>query len=229
VRPDSLGYNVIGELPGTDPEKKDEVVLMGGHLDSWLAGSGATDNAAGCAVVMEALRILTALDVKPRRTIRLGLWDAEETSDDYAGASGYARRHLGDPRGTTRLPGHARFSAYFNVDNGSGRIRGLWMQGNSAARPLFDRLLAPFADLGATHTTIAHTGSTDHIPFWSLGLPAFQFIQDPLDYESRTHHTALDGADYLIETDLKQAAVVLAGLVLQVAQMEDLVPRGGQP
>lgn len=229
VRPDSLGYNVIAEIPGVDPRLKEQVVMLGGHLDSWIAGSGAADNAAGCAVGMEALRILAALGVQPRRTIRLALWDAEETSEDYAGSSGYVRRHFGDPGTGARLPGHALLSAYFNFDNGGGKIRGISLQGNPAARPLFDQLLAPFADLGATHTSIRNVAETDHVSFWALGLPAFQFIQDPLDYESRTHHTALDLGDYLIEDDLKQAAVVLAGIVYQVAMRDQLVPRGTAP
>lgn len=143
VRPDSLGYNLVAEIPGTD--RKDEVVLLGGHLDSWISGSGAADNAAGCAVVMEALRILQAQGLHPRRTTRIALWDGEEPSEVYAGSTGYVLRHLGDRKTGVRLPEYQQFSTYLNVDNGSGRIRGVWLQGNSAARPIFEELLASVA------------------------------------------------------------------------------------
>lgn len=223
LQPDSLGYDVIAEIPGTD--LAGEVVMLGGHLDSWISGSGAADNAAGCAVGMEVLRILMAQGLKPRRTIRLGLWDAEEPSQDYAGSIGYVRRNLADPKTGKRLPGWERFSAYLNLDNGSGRIRGIYLQGNGAARPLFEALLAPFADLGANHVTLAATGETDHISFVSVGLPGFQFIQDPLDYLTRTHHSHLDTGDYLVEDDLKQAATVMASVVYHLAMRDSLVPR----
>lgn len=229
VKPDSVGYNVIGELPGSDPALAPQVVMMGGHLDSWIAGSGATDDAAGCAIAMEVLRVLKATGLQPRRTIRIGLWDGEETSDDYIGSTGYVMRHFGDPYTGARGPEHDRLSVYFNVDNGAGAIRGLWLQGNTAAQPLFSQLLAPFADLGATTISLQNTGSTDHLAFWGVGLPAFQFIQDPLDYESRTHHTSLDVGDYLSEPDMKQAVTVLAGLVYHVAQRDALVPRQAVP
>lgn len=223
VRPDSLGYNVIAEIPGTD--RADEVVMLGGHLDSWISGSGAGDNAAGCAVGMEVMRILMAQGLKPRRTIRLALWDAEEPSEDYAGSIGYVRRNLADPKTGKHLPAWDYFSAYLNLDNGSGRIRGIYLQGNRGARSLFESLLAPFADLGANHVTLAATGETDHISFVSVGLPGFQFIQDPLDYETRTHHSNLDTGDYLVEDDLKQAATVMASVVYHLAMRDSLVPR----
>lgn len=223
VRPDSVGYNVIAEIPGTDLQ--DQVVLIGGHLDSWIAGSGAGDNAAGCAVAMEVFRILMAQGFKPRRTIRLALWDAEEPSEDYAGSIGYVRRNLADPKTGTRLPAYDRFSAYLNLDNGSGRIRGIYLQGNKGARSLFESLLAPFADLGANHVTLAATGETDHISFVAVGLPGFQFIQDPLDYDTRTHHSHLDTGDYLVEDDLKQSAAVMASVVYHLAMRDSLVPR----
>lgn len=222
----ALGSNVIAEIPGSDPALRDQVVMLGGHLDSWIAGTGAADNAAGCAVGMEVLRILQAAHLQPRRTIRLALWDAEEPSEDYAGSMGYVRRHFGDPAGGLRTAEHAAFSAYFNFDNGSGRIRGIYLQGDAAARPVFESLLAPFADLGANHVTIANTGETDHIPFWAVGLPAFQFIQDPLDYDSRVHHSDLDIGDYLREADLQQAAVVMASVVYHVAMRDAPIPRG---
>ncbi len=222
---DSLGRDVIAEIPGSDPALKDQVVMLGGHLDSWIAGTGAADNAAGCAVGMEVLRILTATHLQPRRTIRLALWDAEEPSEDYAGSMGYVRRHFGDPGTGVLKREHAGLSAYFNFDNGSGRIRGIYLQGNAAARSIFESLLAPFADLGANHVTLASTGETDHVPFWALGLPAFQFIQDPLDYDSRVHHSDLDVGDYLREGDLEQAAVVMASVVYRVAMRDSLMPR----
>ncbi len=222
---DSLGMDVVAEIPGSDPALRDQVVMLGGHLDSWIAGTGAADNAAGCAVGMEVLRILMAADLHPRRTVRLALWDAEEPSEDYAGSMGYVRRHFGDPATGVLRPEQARLSAYFNFDNGSGRIRGIYLQGDTPARPIFESLLAPFTDLGANHVTIANTGETDHIPFWALGLPAFQFIQDPLDYDSRVHHSDLDVGDYLREDDLKQAAVVMASVVYHVAMRDSLIPR----
>ncbi len=219
------GMNVIAELPGADPALASEVVMLGGHLDSWISGSGATDNAAGCAVVMEVLRIIHALHLQPRRTVRLALWDAEEPSEDYAGSMGYVKRHFGDWKSGVRLPEHARLSAYFNLDNGSGRIRGIYLQGNAAARSLFESILHPLADLGADHVSLGSTGETDHVSFWAVGLPGFQFIQDPLDYDSRTHHASFDTGDYLREDDLRQAAVVLATVVYQVAMRDGLVPR----
>jgi Zn-dependent M28 family amino/carboxypeptidase len=202
--------------------------MVGGHFDSWTAGTGATDNAAGTAVAMEALRILRAVGAQPRRTIRIALWDGEE-HEDYYGSLGWVRAHLGDPE-TMRLgPEHGRVSAYFNFDNGTGRVRGLWMQGNAAARDVLRPLLAPFADLGATTLTIANTGSTDHMPFVGVGVPAFTFLQDPIDYETRTHHTAADVAANLLEDDLKQAAVVTAAVLLQTADLDARLPRPAAP
>jgi Zn-dependent M28 family amino/carboxypeptidase len=166
-----------------------------------------------------------AADLHPRRSIRLALWDAEEPSEDYAGSMGYVRTHFGDPATGQLRAEQAGLSAYFNLDNGSGKIRGIYLQGNASARPIFEALLAPFADLGANHLTLANTGETDHVPFWALGLPAFQFIQDPLDYDSRVHHSDLDVGDHLIEADLEQAAVVMASVVYQVAMRDGLIPR----
>lgn len=226
---DSLGYDVVAELPGADPKLAPEVVMIGGHLDSWIGGTGATDNAAGCAVAMEVLRILKAVGAHPRRTIRVGLWDGEEPTADYSGSVGYVKHHFGDPATMRLLPEHARFDAYFNLDNGTGKIRGIYLQGDSAARPVFQRLLAPLADLGAGALTIANTGSTDHISFVGVGLPAFEFIQDPLDYETRTHHSVLDVGDLLSEDDLKQAAVVMASVVYQTAMLDARIPRPPLP
>jgi hypothetical protein len=228
TRADSQGVNVIAELPGSDPSLASEVVMVGGHFDTWTAGTGATDNAAGAAVAMEALRILRTIGAQPRRTIRIALWDGEE-HEDYHGSLGWVRAHLGDPETMRLKPEHAKVSAYFNFDNGTGRIRGLWMQGNAAAREVFRPMLAPFADLGATTLTLANTGSTDHMPFVGVGVPAFTFLQDPIDYESRTHHTNADVAANLLEEDLKQAATVTAAMLLQTANLPARVPRAPLP
>jgi Zn-dependent M28 family amino/carboxypeptidase len=221
---DSIGYNVIAEIPGTDPALHDEVVMLGGHFDGYPVGTDATDNAAGSAVAMEVLRILKATGARPRRTIRLALWDGEE-HEDYWGSMGYVKKHFGDPETMRLLPAQSKISAYFNFDNGTGRIRGIYMQGNEAVRPIFSALLEPFADLGAATLSIVNKGSTDHMPFTSVGIPAFNFIQDPIDYETRTHHSNRDVAYYLIENDLKQAAVVTASVVLHVANRDGLLPR----
>jgi carboxypeptidase Q len=228
VRDDSTGYNVVAELPGTDPTLRAQVVMAGGHLDSWTAGTGATDNAAGCAVAMEALRILKAIGARPKRTIRIALWDGEE-QEDYFGSMGYVKRHFGDPATMALKPEHALLSAYYNYDTGTGRVRAVSLQGNAAARPYIEAFLAPWHDLGAATVTLANTGSTDHMPFTSVGLPAFNLIQDPIDYETRTHHTSLDVADYLVEDDLKQSAAVLASLLLSTANLPDRMPRPPLP
>jgi hypothetical protein len=224
LKGDSLGYNVIAEIPGTDPAVANEVVMLGGHFDGWPAGTGATDNAAGSAVAIEVMRILKAVGANPRRTIRIALWDGEE-HEDYFGSMGYVRKHFGDPESMRLKPGQSKISAYFNFDNGTGRVRGIYMQGNEAVRPIFSSFLAPFSDLGANTLTIANTGSTDHMPFTSVGIPAFTFIQDPIDYETRTHHTTLDLAANLLEGDLKQAAVVTASVVLHTANRDAILPR----
>ena len=228
VPDDGMGINIVAELPGTDPAVRDEVVLVGGHFDSWTAATGATDNAAGVAVAMEAMRLLVMTGAKPRRTIRIALWDGEE-HEEYWGSRGYVVKYLGDPATMRLLPEQARTSAYFNIDNGTGRIRGLYLQGNASARAFFAPMFAPFADLGASTLTIKKVGSTDHMPFVGIGVPAFTFIQDPIDYESRTHHTNLDMAQALLEPDLRQAAVVTAGIILQTANAPTLVPRTPLP
>lgn len=228
LQQDSLGYNVIAEVRGADRRLRDQVVMLGGHFDSWHVGTGATDNAAGVAVAMEAMRILRATGLQPRRTIRMALWDGEE-QEDYHGSMGYVRRHFGNPETMRLLPGHRTLSAYFNADSGTGRIRGIYTQGNAAVIPVFQALLAPFDDLGATTVSIANVGSTDHIPFNGVGLPGFNMIHDRLDYYSRTHHTSLDRADYLVEEELQQAAVVLASLIYHVANRAEMIPRGPRP
>ncbi len=222
---DSLGYNVIAEIPGTD--LSDEVVMLGGHLDSWHAGTGATDNAAGCAVMMEAVRILKELDLKPRRTIRIALWDAEEQG--YLGSSGYIKKHFGD-RATMELkPDHEKVSVYFNFDNGTGKIRGIYLQENEAARPIFEEWFKPFHDLGASTITLRNTGGTDHIPFNRIGIPGFQFIQDKIDYSTRTHHTNMDVYDKMQKGDLMQASVIVASFVYNATMMDEKIPRKPLP
>lgn len=224
---DQTGYNVLADLPGTDSKLKDELVMLGGHYDSWHAATGATDNAAGCAVMMEAVRILKALNVRPRRTIRVALWTGEE--QDYYGSVGYVKKHFGDPHTLKLLPGHEKLSAYFNLDNGAGRIRGVNLQGNEAVRPIFEAYLAPFNYLGATTLTTANTGGTDHMAFEAVGLPGFQFIQDPLEYNTRTHHTNLDFYEAVVEDDLKQAAAVIATFVYHTAMRDERLPREALP
>ena len=219
------GSNVIAEIPGG--RKKDEIVMLGAHLDSWHAGTGAADNAAGSAVVMEAARILTALPLEMDRTVRLALWDGEEQG--LYGSLAYVENHFADPMTMKLKPEHANLSAYFNVDNGSGKIRGIYLQQNDRVRPVFEAWLKPFADLGATTITIRNTTGTDHQSFDGVGLPGFQFIQDPLDYGSRTHHSDIDVHDHIEESDLMQAAAILASFVYHAATREEMLPRKPLP
>lgn len=221
------GFNVIAEIPGTDPALKSEVVMLGGHLDSWHSGTGATDNGAGCAVALEAMRVLKAIGVKPRRTIRVALWSGEE--QDYFGSVGYVERHFGDLKTISLKPEHAKLSAYFNLDNGSGRIRGINLQGNEAVRPIFEAWLRPFRYLGASTLTTLNTGGTDHMPFDAVGLPGFQFIQDPLSYETKVHHSNLDLYEAASPDDLKQASAVLATFVYHAAMRDAMLPRKPLP
>jgi carboxypeptidase Q len=224
---DTLGYNVIAEIKGTDKNLKDEVVMLGGHLDSWHAGTGATDNGAGSMVMMEAIRILKAIGIKPRRTIRIALWSGEE--EGLLGSRGYVKKTFADPADMKLLPAHEKFSSYFNVDNGTGKIRGVYLQGNEAVRPIFQQWLAPFNDLGAKTLTISNTGGTDHLSFDAVGLPGFQFIQDPLEYETRNHHSNMDVYDHLQEDDLKQAATIVAAFVYDAAMRDAKIPRKELP
>jgi carboxypeptidase Q len=224
---DVEGFNVVAELPGSDPVLKDEVVMLGGHFDSWHTGTGATDNGAGSAVAMEALRILKAIGAKPRRTIRLALWTGEE--QDYFGSLGYVERHFGDLKTLALKPEHAKLAAYFNLDNGAGRIRGVNLQGNEAARPIFDAWLQPFHYLGAATLTALNTGGTDHMPFDAVGLPGFQFIQDPLNYETRVHHSNLDVYEEAIPDDLEQASVIMASFAYNAAMRDAMLPRKPLP
>ena len=214
-----MAFNTVAEIPGGD--KKDEIVMCGAHMDSWHTGTGATDNAAGVGVCMEAVRILQALKVTPRRTIRIALWSGEE--EGLFGSSAYVAKHFGtakDPK-----PEYDKLSAYFNLDNGTGKVRGVWGQANKEAVPIFKAWLAPFADLGANTVTLRNTGSTDHIPFDAVGLPGFQFIQDTIEYNTRTHHSNQDVFDRIQEGDVKQASVVLAAFLYNAAMRDEKMPR----
>jgi len=219
------GYNVVAELPGG--AKKDEVVMLGAHLDSWHSGTGATDNAAGSAVMMEVMRILKSLNLKLDRTVRIALWSGEE--EGIFGSEGYVKQHFGDPE-TMKLTGEqAKLSGYFNFDNGTGKIRGVYLQGNDAMRPVFEQWFAPFRDEGVSTITIRNTGGTDHLSFNAVGLPGFQFIQDPMDYFNTTHHSQVDTLDHVHAEDLMQASSIIATIVYQAANRPDLLPRKPLP
>jgi carboxypeptidase Q len=224
---DLQGYNVVGEIPGTDPKLKDQLVIIGGHLDSWHAATGATDNAAGSAVMMEVMRILKRVGFKPRRTVRILLWSSEEQG--IHGSRNYVINHFGDAKTMILKPEQAKVSAYYNLDNGTGKIRGVYLQGNAAAGEIFKSWLVPFKDLGATTVTINNTGGTDHLSFDAVGIPGFQFIQDPMDYSTRTHHTNQDTYDKLSEDDLKQAATITATFVYNTSQRDEMIPRKPLP
>ncbi len=256
---DLMGYNTVAEIPGTD--LKDEIVMLGGHMDSWHSGTGATDNAAGCAVTMEAVRIIQALGLKPRRTIRIALWSGEEQG--LLGSRAYVAEHFGSMQNpaTSAAPatggpnnamgggsgngngnatpqagptlvkkaGYENFSAYFNLDNGTGKIRGVYLQGNEGVRPIFRQWLAPFRNLGAATLTISNTGGTDHLAFDGVGLPGFQFIQDEIEYDTRTHHSNQDVFDRIQADDMKQAATIMAAFVYQTAMRDQKLPRKPAP
>jgi carboxypeptidase Q len=217
--------NIVGEIPGG--AKSGEVVMIGAHFDSWHAGTGATDNGAGSAVMIEVMRILKTLNVSMDRTVRIGLWSGEE--EGLYGSEAYVKQHFGDAKTMKLAPEHAKLSGYFNLDNGSGRIRGVYLQGNDAMRPLFESWLAPFRDEGATTITIRDTGGTDHLSFDAVGLPGFQFIQDPLDYGSVTHHSSMDTYDHAVGSDLMEAAAVIAAVVYQAANSPEMLPRKELP
>ncbi|HLI92255.1 MAG TPA: M20/M25/M40 family metallo-hydrolase [Puia sp.] len=224
---DLEGHNVVAEIPGTDPALGSQLVMLGGHLDSWSAATGATDNGAGCIVALEAVRILRSLGIKPKRTIRIALWDGEE--EGLLGSFHYIKNHFGDPADMKLKPEQARVSAYFNLDNGTGRIRGIFAQGNEKAADIFRQWLVPYKDLGATTVTLHNTGSTDHLGFDAVGIPGFQFIQDPIDYETRTHHSNEDNYDHLMIGDLQQAAAIMAGFVYNTAMRAEMLPRKPLP
>lgn len=239
---DPMGYNTVAEIPGTD--LKDEVVMLGAHLDSWHGGTGATDNGAGSAVAMEAVRLIKALDLHPRRTIRIALWSGEEQG--LFGSRGYVAEHLatrpeqpggggqfggggGGPRPPagplTFKPDYNKVSVYFNLDNGSGKIRGVYLQENSAAAPIFQSWMEPFRDLGMTTLTMRNTGGTDHLSFDAVGVPGFQFIQDELEYNTRTHHSNMDVYERLQRDDLMQASAIMASFVYNAAMRDQMFPR----
>jgi carboxypeptidase Q len=244
---DLMSYNTVAEIPGTD--LKQELVMLGGHMDSWHSGTGATDNGAGVSVGMEAVRILKALDLKPRRTIRIGLWSGEEQG--LMGSRAFVREHFGrspanmfgaapaanTPPGGQNGNGQAKdssestkadyenFSVYFNLDNGTGKIRGVYMQGNENVRPIFRKWLTPFREMGATTLTISNTGGTDHQSFDGIGLPGFQFIQDEVEYDTRTHHSNQDVFDRIQADDMKQASVIMAAFIYNAATIDQKIPR----
>jgi Zn-dependent M28 family amino/carboxypeptidase len=241
---DPMQANVVAEIPGTD--RAGEVVMLGAHLDSWHAGTGATDNGAGAVATMEAARILKAIGAAPRRTIRIALWSGEEQG--LFGSRAYVAQHFAtrpesreaDQKNPpesyrrktwpiTPKPEHGRFSAYFNLDNGSGKIRGIYAEQNAAVVPIFEKWIAPLKDLGVTTVTMRNTTGTDHEAFDEVGLPGFQFIQDDLEYETRTHHSNVDTYERLVAEDLKQASVVIAAFVWQAATRPDALPRKPMP
>jgi Zn-dependent M28 family amino/carboxypeptidase len=240
---DLNAYNTIAEIPGTD--KADELVMIGGHMDSWHSGTGATDNGAGVATAMEAVRILQTLGLKPRRTIRIGLWSGEEQG--LFGSLAYVNKHFGEPVNDNkdaafmrmvqggmaakiaRGPEYDKLSAYYNLDNGTGKIRGIYLQGNEALRPIFRQWLQPFRDLGAETVSASNTGGTDHLSFDAIGLPGFQFIQDEIEYDSRTHHSNQDVFDRIQEEDLKQAATIMAAFLYNTAMRDEKLPRKKGP
>ncbi len=215
--------NIFGEIPGTDARLRSETVMIGAHFDTWNAGTGATDNGAGSAVLMEVMRILKTVVLKPRRTIRIALWAGEE--QEYYGSRDYVEKKVGNISSAKPKAEPEQISAYFNLDNGSGKIRGIYLQGNEAVRPIFAALLEPFAYLGAVTLTTQNKSWTDHVIFDHLNVAAFQFIQDPLNYFTVTHHTNLDVYEYAIEDDLKKNAVIIAALVYHVAMRDEMLPR----
>ena len=224
---DLNSFNIIGEIPGADKAKADEIVMIGGHFDSWHAGTGATDNGAGSAVMLEAIRILKTSGLKMKRTVRIGLWTGEE--EGLLGSRAYVKEHFGDPATMQLKPEQAKLDAYYNIDNGTGKVRGVYLQGNEAVAPLFTEWMKPFNDLGMNTLTIRNTGGTDHLSFNSVGIPGFQFIQDEIDYESRTHHTNMDLYERIQEPDMKQMAVIVASFVYMTANRDEMIPRKPLP
>jgi len=217
--------NIVAEIPGTG--KPDEVVMIGAHFDSWHSGTGATDNGAGSAVMIEVMRVLKALNLRMERTVRIALWGGEEQG--LLGSLEYVKAHFADPKTMALKPEYAKLSGYFNLDNGSGRIRGVYLQEHDAMRPLFEQWLAPFHDLGVTTISIHNTGGTDHLSFARVGLPGFQFIQDQLAYGTVTHHTSADTYDEAIPADLMQASAVIATVVYEAANRPERLPRREPP
>jgi hypothetical protein len=220
-------FNIVAEIPGTDPALKDEVVIIGAHFDSWHSGTGATDNATGSAAMMEAMRILKTLGVKPRRTIRIALWGGEEMG--LMGAREYVKTHFADPATMQLKPDHAKVSAYYNIDNGTGKIRGIWMQQNHGVEPVFRDWIAPLKDLDVNTLGPRSVTSTDHLAFDAVGIPGFQFIQERLEYNSRTHHSNMDTVDHVQAADMKQMATVVAWFAFNTAMRDERLPRKAMP
>ncbi|TLY28507.1 MAG: M20/M25/M40 family metallo-hydrolase, partial [Ignavibacteria bacterium] len=224
-------WDILAELPGSD--LKNELVMIGAHFDSWHGGTGATDNGTGSAVCLEAMRILKMVGLTPRRTIRIGLWSGEEQG--LLGSAAYVKKHFGERVGpdsnftVTLKPEAEKFSVYFNNDNGSGKVRGVYMQANESVRPIFRAWLAQFRDLGAATLTLENTGGTDHLSFDQIGLPGFQFIQDPIEYGTRTHHSTMDVFDRAQPDDLKQASVIMAAFAYNAAMRDGQFPRKPLP
>jgi Zn-dependent M28 family amino/carboxypeptidase len=222
---DLNSFNILGEIPGTD--KANEVVMGGAHFDSWHAGTGATDNAAGSAVMMEVMRILKTTGLPLRRTVRIALWTGEEQG--LLGSREYVKAHFADRQTMQLKPEHSALSVYFNVDNGTGQIRGVYLQGNDAVRPIFDVWMRPFQDFGMTTLAARGTNGTDHANFDAVGLPGFQFVQDPIEYDTRTHHTSSDTYERIQPKDMMQNAAIVASFVYNAANREQLLPRKPLP
>lgn len=221
------GFNIIAEIPGTDPRLRDQVVMLGAHFDSWHGATGATDNGTGSTAMIEAMRILKAVDARPRRTIRLALWGGEEQG--LMGSRAYVSSHLMNPQTMQRGSDYEKVSAYFNLDNGTGRIRGIWMEENLALEPIFARWIEPLAALGVNILGPRVVGSTDHAAFNAVGVPGFQFIQERLEYNSRTHHSNMDFVDRVQPEDLMQQAVVAASFAYMAAMRDEMLPRKSPP
>lgn len=219
-------FNIVGEIPGTGPHKN-EIVMLGAHFDSWQGGTGATDNGAGSAVMMEAVRILKAANLPLDRTVRIALWGGEE--EGLLGSRAYVKEHFADRTTMKTTEAFNKLSGYFNFDNGTGKIRGVYLQGNDMTRPIFEAWLEPFKDLGAGTISIRNTGGTDHLSFDAIGLPGFQFIQDPLDYETRTHHSNMDVYDRIQAGDLMQSSAVIASFVYNTSNRSEMLPRKPLP
>jgi len=222
---DLNSFNVVAEIPGTD--KGDELVMLGAHFDSWHTGTGATDNAAGSAVMMEAARILKATGLKMRRTVRLALWTGEEQG--ILGSRAYVTQHFADRQDMQLKPDHSKFAGYFNLDNGTGAIRGVYLQGNEAIAPVFQTWMQPFKNMGMTSLSIRNTGGTDHLSYDAVGLPGFQFIQDPVEYNTRTHHSNMDVYERVQAADMMKNAVIVASFVYHTANRDEKLPRKPLP
>jgi carboxypeptidase Q len=224
---DLTGYNVVAEIPGTDPKLKSEIVMIGAHLDSWTSATGATDNGAGCVVMMEVMRIMKTLNLQPKRTIRLALWGGEEQV--ILGSVGYVKNHFANPADMKLKPEHSLISAYYNLDNGTGKIRGIYLMGNEKAGGKLTEWLKPFADMGVTTVSSKYSGGSDQLSFDAVGIPAFPFIQDPMDYDTRTHHSNVDVYNRLSIPDLKQCAAIITTIIYQTAMEQSRMPRKTLP